>query len=191
MRAAHILLATCLASARAFPIAMGNPFQRRSDETPTTLQKGAELESPCPDLIDPKTRKTATYYYKGTNDQIQATQFVRDHWGLPECCNKLIHDCVEPPNPLPSPSPCPQLTDDENKPLQFYINAYTTYQFLSNYAILNALMNNECKLEPGKGSASSPPALPNNLDTMDVATLPADSDLITSNGNPRIDNGDR
>ena len=186
MRAAHLVLATCLASARANPIAMRTQYQRRSDDTSTTPKPGDQLVSPCPDLIDPNTQTTAKYYYIYNGipkAQEQSTQFIRDHWGLPDCCNKLLHYCVEPPNPLPVPSPCPHLTDDHGNQLQYYNNAYTTYQFASNYAITIAIMNNQCKEENRSGPVSSlPPPSSSNLDAADIVTLPADPDLAGLNG---------
>lgn len=190
MRATQILLlATCLASANAFPLVTGNQHQPRSEASSTELKPGTQIKSPCPELVDPKSDSTAAYYYKPiSKDQDRVNQYVNDHWGLPECCDKTLHVCKSPPDPGVNPNPpCPELIDPSNgMPFLFYNNAYTTDQFMSNYIIVLAIQNNQCQSAPQPGSVSSFPTPPNsNLNTKDVATFSSNSEFATWNVDSR------
>lgn len=190
MRATYLVLITWVLSTHANPIRSAEHQERRSHPSTLPLKDGQQLESPCPDLLDPKTGSIALYFYHGlTQEQRRATQFVNDHWGLPACCNTKLHtSCTSPPDPQPEGSPCPQLKDDNGNTLVLYGNPYTTDQIASNLVILDALSQELCFPNSGNDTkntvslspSSSPKPQTGQVSPPDISSpLPASGDPST------------
>lgn len=185
------------------PVQIGKHHEKRVNTGPSGFQEGQQIQSPCPDLIDPHTRATALYFYRGiTPEQRRSTQFVNDNWGLVTCCNSQLRDaCQSPPDPQPVFSPCEGLKSGTGKTLFFfYQNPYTTDQITSDYIIIYAMTNKKCGSwnEDGGGPISSSPATNMDLQAGNVQSpgiLPPSSINLpladkAATGNPGLSNGD-
>lgn len=203
MRAAHIIFATWVLSVHGTPIQIEKHHENRANTGHSGLQEGQQVQSPCPDLIDPHTATTALYFYRGiTPEQRRSTQFINDNWGLVTCCNSQLRDtCPPPPDPQPVFSPCAGLKSDTGKTLFFfYQNPYTTDQIASDYIIIYALTNKKCgSWNEGDGAPISlSPATYMDLQAGNVQSpgiLPLSSINLpladkTAPGNPALINGD-
>lgn len=174
MRATYfMILATWVLSVHRTPIQIGKHRERRMDTGPSGLRDGQQILSPCPDLIDPTTKTTALYFYRGnTQEQRRSTQFINDNWGLSGCCNSQVPDaCPPPPDPQPAFSPCPGLKNGSGKTLFFfYNNPYTTDQVATDLFIIYAKKSHNCSPsnEHDGGSVSSSPGTNVDLQAGDV-----------------------
>lgn len=188
MRAAHFIFAAWVLSVHSTPIEKGNLHGRLADASPSGPNEGQQMLSPCPDLIDPTTGRTALYFYLGiTPEQRRSTLFIHDHWGLLGCCNSQLHDaCPPPPDPQPAFSPCPGLTTESGRMLFFYLNPYTTDQIASDYYIIDASTNHGCSPPEERvgGSISLSPTTNTDLQAGDVQSpgiLPPNHNLPLAN----------
>lgn len=162
-------------SVQGTPVPIGKHRERRVDNGSSGLREGQQIVSPCPDLIDPTTKKTALYFYRGkTQEQRRSTQFINDNWGLSGCCNSQLPDaCPPPPDPQPAFSPCPGLKTESGRSLIFfYNNPYTTDQLTTDYLIIDAYSKKGHHCSPSSegngGSVSSSPGTNADLQAGDA-----------------------